>query len=426
MTSRSKIKNVLQLRLFCDDGHAVIFAVCLMLLSVALMGGCSSKNEQKEEVHRVLVTTVSANAAGREVFYNGTFLPRTQTMLSFRASGKVISRLVEVGDFVNQGQVIARLDSADYDLAQQASQQQVLAAKVESDQAAREEQRIRSLVIDGTVSRSEYEQVLAKKNASAAMTAQAERQLNLNQNKVRYLALTAPRAGVISNLNFEAGQVVGEGQPVATLSDQSEMELVVDLPDYMVTDIALWKASAEFWSTGTDNPSQKIALKLRIVSPVAAGMSQNFQARYRLLDMTPAAMVQLKQGMSAQVTMNKIGIKTGTNTSNSNSDVISLPSGAVGKTNRGTYVWVVTPEHHLRQVPVNVLRFTETTVEVTGLTIGMQVVSLGIEHLDDQMTVEAIEQSQDEDSPVQSQVQSIAPQTVPSQTSDDNLLSARS
>jgi len=388
MTSRYMIKHFLQHRLFCDGGHTVIFAICLMLIPVALLGGCSRKNDQQEVINRVLVTTVSANTAGREALYNGTFLPRTQTMLSFRASGKVISRLVEVGDFVSQGQVIARLDSADYDLAQQAAQQQMLAAKADSDQAAREELRIRSLVADSTVSHSEYEQVLAKKNASAALTAQASRQLNLNENKVRYLTLTAPRAGVISNLNFEVGQVVGEGQPVATLSDQSEMELAVDLPDYMVKDIALWQAKAEFWSSGPESPSQKIALQLRTVSPVAAGMSQNFQARYRLLGMTPAAMRELKQGMSAQITMQK--------TSNSINQVISLPSGAVGKTNRGTYVWVVTKEHHLRQVPVNVLRFTETTVDVTGLTMGMQVVSLGIENVDDQMTVEAIEQSQDD------------------------------
>ncbi len=391
MTSRYMIKHFLQHRLFCDGGHTVIFAICLMLIPVALLGGCSRKNDQQEVINRVLVTTVSANTAGREALYNGTFLPRTQTMLSFRASGKVISRLVEVGDFVSQGQVIARLDSADYELAQQAAQQQMLAAKADSDQAAREELRIRSLVADSTVSHSEYEQVLAKKNASAALTAQASRQLNLNENKVRYLTLTAPRAGVISNLNFEVGQVVGEGQPVATLSDQSEMELAVDLPDYMVKDIALWQAKAKFWSSSPESPSQNITLQLRTVSPVAAGMSQNFQARYRLLGMTPAAMREIKQGMSAQITM-----MSNSNTSNSNNQVISLPSGAVGKTNRGTYVWVVTKEHHLRQVPVNVLRFTETTGDVTGLTMGMQVVSLGIENVDDQMTVEAIEQSQDD------------------------------
>ncbi len=407
MNSRFLIKNFLKQRVFRYGGHTAIFAICLMLFSVMMLNGCSSKGEAQPTVNRVLVTTVSAQGSGQEARYNGTFMPRTQTQLSFRASGKIVSRLVEIGDFVQQGQVIARLDSADYDLAQQASQQQVLAAKADSEQAAREELRIRSLVADGTVSHSEYEQVLAKKNASAAVTMQAERQLNLNENKVRYLSLTAPQSGVISDLRFEVGQVVGEGQPVATLSDQREMELAVDLPDYMVKDIGQWQAKAEVWSADSETPAQKIGLQLRTVSPVAVGMSQSFQARYRLQGISASQMLQLKQGMSAQVTLSKT--TAGDSHANSATNAITLPAGAVGKTNGGPFVWVVTPEHHLRQVPVNVLRFTETTVLVTGLTTGMQVVSLGIQNLDDKMTVEAIEQPMDETMDSASSDQSPAP-----------------
>jgi len=403
MTSRYLIRYYLKHRVFCYGAHTAVFALCLMLFTAVLLNGCSSKSEARVQVHRVLVTTVSAQRAGLEARYNGTFMPRTQTPLSFRASGKVASRLVEVGDIVSQGQMIARLDSADYTLAQQAAQQQVLAARADSEQAAREEMRLRSLVVDGTVSHSEYEQVLAKKTASEAVTMQAERQLNLNDNKVRYLVLTAPQSGVISDLHLEVGQVVGEGQPVAMLSDQREMELAVDLPDYMVKDIAQWQATAEVWSADSNLPAQKIGLMLRTVAPVAAGMSQSFQARYRLQGLSANQMMQLKQGMSAQVTLTQHGSPDAAGSAGS---PISLPAGAVGKTNGGTFVWVVTPNHHLRQVPVTVLRFTESTVQVTGLTQGMQVVSLGIQNLDEQMTVEAIEQPADDtqhdilDSPV--------------------------
>ena len=400
MITRDSTQYPLYHRLCCYGGPRAIFAICLMLFTLALLNGCKSKDQPQVTVNRVLVTTVSAQTRGQEARFNGTFMPRTQTLLSFRASGKIVSRLVEVGDSVSAGQVIARLDSADYDLAQQASQQQVLAARADSDQAAREELRIRSLVADGTVSHSEYEQVLAKKNASAAQTMQAERQLNLNENKVRYLALTAPKAGVISELRFEAGQVVSEGQPLVTLSDQREMELAVDLPDYMVKDIGQWQASAALWSADSDSPAQKINLVLRTVSPVAAGMSQSYQARYRLQGIGATQMLQLKQGMSAQVTLNKRTASTTPSDAGNppSSSPVSLPAGAVGKTNGGTFVWVVTPSHHLRQVPVTVLRFTETAVQVTGLTTGMQVVSLGIQNLDERMTVEAIEQPLDETS----------------------------
>lgn len=358
-------------------GMIAIFMVTYPSLFVA----CAKKTEPPIPASRVLVTTISSNAMGEEERFNGTFVPRIQTMLSFRASGKVINRYVEVGDMVKQGAVLARLDGDDYSLAEQTAQQQVVAAKADSDQAAREEARLKNLVTDGTVSRSEYEQVLSKKIASEAVTAQAEKQLKLSQNKVSYLNLVAPQSGVISDLRFEVGQVVGEGQPVATLSDQSEMELAVDLPDYMVNDLGAWHAQAKFWSNDSSAAPQTIQLKLRRVSPVAAGMSQSFDARYTLVGLSRDVMLQFKQGMSAQVILQRT----------TSSAAVTLPSTAVGKTNGSTFVWVVTKDHHLQRVPVNVVRFAESTVQVTGLTHGMQVVTVGIQKLDESMTVDAIE-----------------------------------
>jgi RND family efflux transporter MFP subunit len=363
--------------------HAIqlgLIGVCLVVYPT-LFVACAKKTEAPLPASRVLVTTVSSKTMGEEEHFNGTFMPRIQTMLSFRASGKVINRYVEVGDIVKQGTVLARLDGEDYGLAEQTAQQQVVAARADSEQAAREEARLKNLVTDGTVSRSEYEQVLSKKVASAAVTAQAEKQLNLNQNKVSYLNLIAPQSGVISDIRFEVGQVIGEGQPVATLSDQSEMELAVDLPDYMVKDISEWHARAMFWSNDSAMPPQKMELKLRRVSPVASGMSQSFEARYTLVGLTHDAMSQLKQGMSAQVILQRTTSSAG----------VTLPSSAVGKTNASTFVWAVTADHHLKRVPVNVVRFAESTVQVTGLSNGMQVVTVGIQKLDDSMTVEAIE-----------------------------------
>jgi RND family efflux transporter MFP subunit len=367
--------------------HAIqlgLMSICMMVYPLLLVG-CTKKTIPPIPPVRVLVTTISSNTMGEQEQFNGTFVPRIQTQLSFRASGKVINRFVEVGDIVKKGAVLARLDAEDYGLAVQSAQQQVIAAKADSEQAAREEVRFKNLVVDGTVSRSEYEQVLSKKIASAAVTSQAQKKLNLDQNKVSYLNLIAPQSGVISDIRFEVGQVVGEGQPLATLSDQSEMELTIDLPDYMVNDIKAWHPQAMFWSNDSWIPPQKIELRLRRISPVASGMSQSFEARYMLIGLTHEAMSQLRQGMSAQVILQRTTPSVGT----------TLPSGAVGKTNTTTFVWVVTKEKHLKRVPVNVVRFAESTIQVTGLNNGMQVVTVGIQKLDDNMTVEAIERSLD-------------------------------
>jgi len=146
----------------------------------------------------------------------------------------VVDRLIEIGDTVKAGQVLARLDPADYQLAVSAATDQVQAASVDAQQAASDEARLRRLLADGSVGAADHERQKARADAAAARLDQARRQLDLARNREGYATLVAPYAGVVTALRFERGQVVAEGQPVLSLARDGEREIVADLPEEWV------------------------------------------------------------------------------------------------------------------------------------------------------------------------------------------------
>ena len=190
-------------------------AVSLTAMAAActLRLACSDPPVPVAVVKQVFVTTVTHSAAAQTRTFTSLVRARVETDLGFRTGGKVTERVVEVGDVVRAGQVLARLDPADYRLAVSAAADQVQAATVDAQQAESDEARLRRLLADGSVGAADHERQKARADAAAARLDQARRQLELARNREGYATLVAPYAGVVIALRFERGQVVAEGQP---------------------------------------------------------------------------------------------------------------------------------------------------------------------------------------------------------------------
>ncbi|MDR6856161.1 efflux RND transporter periplasmic adaptor subunit [Variovorax guangxiensis] len=75
----------------------------------ALLAGCSEPPTPAAVVKPVFVTTVTQASSAQNRTFNSVVRARVETDLGFRTGGKVVERLVDVGDVVNAGQVLARL-----------------------------------------------------------------------------------------------------------------------------------------------------------------------------------------------------------------------------------------------------------------------------------------------------------------------------
>jgi RND family efflux transporter MFP subunit len=345
------------------------------------LAACSGPPAPAAIAKPVFVTTVTLTASAPARAFTAVVRARVETDLGFRTGGKVVERRVEVGDTVKAGQVLARLDLADYQLAVNAAADQVQAASVDAQQAASDEARFRRLLADGSVGAADHERQKARADAAAARLAQAKRQLDLARNREGYATLVAPYAGVVTALRFERGQVVAEGQPVLSLARDGEREIVADLPEDWVGRARTQVATATPWH----DPKSPLRLVLRELSPLASAQGRTFRVRYAAAPESRAQAAALPLGSTAQLTLS--GPQAGP-------AAAVLPVTALVKASGAAGVWTLDAKGSgLVFQPVQVVSMDDASVHVTGLAAGSRVVSVGAQKLDAGLTVRAVERA---------------------------------
>ncbi|MDE2420565.1 MAG: efflux RND transporter periplasmic adaptor subunit [Gammaproteobacteria bacterium] len=346
------------------------------VLFVVSSVGCSKPETPQTKLTPVLVTTITPSEGQDQRRFTATISPRYQTALSFRVSGKVVERLVEVGQTVHSGQVLARLDPMDYSLAAKAAQDQFRAAQADANQAVSDEARFRRLMADGSVGAADHERQKTRAESALALQSQSQQNLDLANNRLKYATLTAPNAGLITDLNFEVGQNVAEGTPIAHLSQQGVMEVVFDVPEDLVNQLTSWHAQARL-STADASLTD---LSLREVSPAATEPSKTFQAKYRIVGSTQAQ-ENLKQGTNVDLIL----------THPQPTHMVKLPASALQQNTDHPFVWILSGEHGLKQQPVHVEKYSNDDVWLSGLQDGMRVVTAGVQKLDAGLQIDPIE-----------------------------------
>ncbi|MFZ3194153.1 MAG: efflux RND transporter periplasmic adaptor subunit [Moraxellaceae bacterium] len=344
-----------------------------VLLSVLLLTGCKEPVEPTATPPQpVLVSVVRQQSTDSARQFSAVVEARDETRLGFRAAGKVTQRQAEVGQQVQAGQVLATLDVNDYQLAVTAAADQLRAAQVDAKQQRADAERLARLLKDGSVGQADTERQRARADAADALEAQAASQLNLAKNRAGYTELTAPFGGVITAISFETGQIVAEGQPVLTIARDGGLDVVVDLPEQWVTALRQQQASVTRWNS-TDAP---IPVRLRELAPMANPQTRTYRAKFSGI---PS---DWRLGMTAQLRLTE---------PQQQGIAAELPaSSLMQRGGEQSFVWVVSSKGSLSAKPVQVLRYGQNSVWLTGLTDGEQVVSVGGQKLDAAMQVRAL------------------------------------
>jgi membrane fusion protein, multidrug efflux system len=373
--------------------------LALLILATSL-AACAPEPAEAPVVPSVYVSPVRNDSGAEQRVLFGSVRPRVEADLSFRVGGKVTARLVELGQAVRKGQVLARIDPADYQLAVEAAIEQQRAAEVDAVQSASDAARFKRLLADGSVGAADAERQQARADAAAARLTQAQKQVDLSRNRAGYAVLTAPFDGMVTALRFETGQMVGEGQTMLSLARPDELEVVVDLPESMLDDLKTWQTSLPT-AVGGEAASASAAtpvlpLRLRELAPSAHPATRTTRARYALADRSDVT--RLRMGMTAEVLLQRPGQVSSA----------ELPLGAllvtataasaqptttnVTDTGTGTAVWLVDAESGaLTRQPVRLLSQTTDLVRVSGLPEGALVVTVGAQKLDAGLKVRPVQ-----------------------------------
>src|SRR5947207_7606856 len=190
----------------------------------------SALSDPRQELPIVRLAT-AARVTGSERGFTGVVAARVQSNLGFRVAGKIVERLVNVGQAVKAGQPLMRIDETDLRLGLTAKRNAVAAARASVVQLGADERRYAELVSKGWASRQRYEQAKAASDTAEAQLAAAEAEARVAENEATYSVLVADANGTVVETLGEPGQVVSAGQAVVRLAQAGPREAVVALPE---------------------------------------------------------------------------------------------------------------------------------------------------------------------------------------------------
>lgn len=160
-----------------------------------------------------------------------------QSTVSAQIGGRVKEIYFDVGDRVNKGQVILRIDEREAAQALAGSQAQVSQAQANMQNAKATYERSRQLFAQKFISQAALDKAQADYKVALAQAAASEAGAGQAALAHGYTAVVAPYGGIVAARLVEVGEMVMPGKPLMTGFDPAEMRVVVSVPQEKLADI---------------------------------------------------------------------------------------------------------------------------------------------------------------------------------------------
>ncbi len=339
--------------------------VTIVVISTLLTACGQEDKDTATPVRPVRVFTVVEQAQGEEATLSGIVEAKTEVDLGFRIGGRMIKRLVGVGDRVEPGQLIAQLDAADEQNAYRGAQAALSAAEGKFIEAELNYDRQRQLLDRGHTTRQRYDQAVQTLNTLRAQADVARAQLATAKTRLNDTDLYADAPGEITATGATGGEVVQAGQMIVRVARKEGRDAVFDAPPSLMsraTRDAIIDVSLSI------NPSVTTTGRVREVSPQADPRTGTFRIRIGLN--SPPAEMRLGSTVTGRTTL-------------SGNEGLAIPASALARTNGAPSVWIfdaasgtVVP----RPVEVALHRASEVVIS-GGLAPGEVIVTAGVQSL---------------------------------------------
>lgn len=318
-------------------------------LACAYLAACDDKTEVASpppQQVRVIPAASAQYQPSAEI--TGEVKARIQTELSFRVSGRVIERQVDVGAHVRAGEVLARLN----DTEQQADVS-VARAALQSAQAVVKQRtlafdRSKALVQSQVISQETFDEARKDLTSAQAALEAAAAALATAEDALSYTELKAEADGIITARGLEVGQVVSAAQSVFTLAHDGPRDVVFDVFEAFFLD---------------GPPLEDVA-----VAPVgdrALEVHANIREVSPVID-TKAGTIRIKVGLEENSYW-PLGTPVVGKLRSAPRAGIVLPYNAIASAKGEPAVWLINNENHsvsLRKV--SVARYRKSDFVVTG------------------------------------------------------------
>lgn len=328
----------------------------LLISALALVAAACGRNKAQETVEINVTPVVSVTTAVRQtVPQDAVYSSTVQANVINNIAPQTVSRIqkinVEVGDFVNAGQVLAEMDRL---------QMEQTGLQLKNNET--ELGRLKQLLAEGGISQSDFDAIELSYNVSKSTY----------DNIVENTILRSPVSGVVSARNYDRGDLYSMGQPIFTVQQIVPVKLLVGISE---TDYTKVKKGDKVTVTADAFPGKTFTGSVIRLYPVMDPATHTFNVEVQIRNENR----ELRPGMYARVTVN-----FGDNNS------IVLPDAAVVK-QQGSgqrFVYILEGDKvQLKEITLG--RHFEDKYEIlSGVEDGQKVVVKGQSALKSGITVE--------------------------------------
>ncbi|SDX21580.1 efflux RND transporter periplasmic adaptor subunit [Marinobacter mobilis] len=340
--------------------------------ALTLLSACSEppQPEARTVVQPVKVITVGGEEALLAREFPATVRAAQRVTMAFQVPGRLVEFPVREGQQVTEGQQLGLLDDSDY-------QSNLNAAQADLSRTEANYNRAKELIEKNYVSQAEYDAIEANYNIAVSNVSKARKALNDTR-------MLAPFDGVVARTFVQNFEEVQAKEPVLSLQNNNELEVVVSVPESLVV---RRNEGVEIQLEGTFEgiPGKTFALALKEFSTVASEDTQTFEY---VLTIEETAGYNLLPGMTATVKVQQLASE------NLAQGPVVVPLSALASTEENqASVWLVKSGNRVSQQPVvtgELIGNSSITV-LSGLSEGDQLVTAGVSRLSEGLEVKPID-----------------------------------
>ena len=353
--------------------------------SAAGVGGCGEGDTIVAAPPRpVQYVQVSAGTGEDRQTYSGVTKSHVDAQISFKVAGTVLERPVSVGERVETGQLLARLDARDYRVQVQEAQAALAAANAALRNAEANYERVSGLYENRNAAKAELDAARADAESARAQVAAAREQRRGAQLQLSYTEIVAPQACTIAQTYVKENENVMATQPVVRLNCGECPEMEAYLPE---THIGFVRGGMPVQVTVDAFPDRRFEAVVTEIGVTAGDAGTTFPVTAILTGECPS----MRTGMAADIHFSfSMPDQEG---------LIQLPSVSVGEDRDGNFVFVLeqndgTWSARRRAVVVGGITDRAALIIRDGLSEGEFVATAGVRRLQDGLEVRLLDSGQ--------------------------------
>jgi RND family efflux transporter MFP subunit len=268
----------------------------LVLLSLLLLTqacGSGSDRSSEAQVHAVSSLRIELQESYRaEYEYAGVLRARQHDDIGFELGGTVLRMLVDEGDRVGRGQLLAELDTQLLEIDRKQLEAQVTETDARVKLNAANLKREQSLKRSGFAAEQRLDELRSEQEVLQATIARLQANLDSIEVRLSKSRLTAPFDGIVSRRYRDTGAAIVPGTPVLRLLESGSLEAWVGIPARLIgtlepgSDVVVMvddqKLEGKVAAVGADLDPVTRTAAVRVTLPPSSGAAEGELARLRL------------------------------------------------------------------------------------------------------------------------------------------------